>query len=288
MLEQERDRIWAAAVAAYNSGEQWWLTPEEDELLAQANKNWQSSDSWEADVLNYLQDKLICTVSELLTKVIQIELAKQNRAEQMRLSDILRRNGWVKASKQKRIEGKAQWYWEKVMTGCDKVMTEVMTSSNPCSTTLLAEMSQPVITFTPNNHPELPTHPRHHILIKNQRMGGDVSEQSLNQGCDTSSDNSQNLVEQELEGVITSPNQGCDTPLKLEKITDEDAQKLRDLALLWWPEYYPGQMQTLQSQMYGWSAPGTRYDVTVIAEWLESQDELIRDRLTELINLRES
>ncbi len=119
-------------------------------------------------------------------------------------------------------------------------------------------------------------------------MGGDVSEQSLNQGCDTSSDNSQNLVEQELEGVITSPNQGCDTPLKLEKITDEDAQKLRDLALLWWPEYYPGQMQTLQSQMYGWSAPGTRYDVTVIAEWLESQDELIRDRLTELINLRES
>ena len=68
------------------------------------------------------------------------------------------------------------------------------------------------------------------------------------------------------------------------EISPEDAEKLRNLALIWWPEYYPDQLQSLISQMYGWNAPGAKYDVAVIAEWLERQDELIRDRITELVN----
>lgn len=68
------------------------------------------------------------------------------------------------------------------------------------------------------------------------------------------------------------------------EVSSEDAEKLRDIALVWWPEYYPAQLQNLLTQMYGWNAPGTKYDVAVIAEWLESQDELIRDRITELVH----
>jgi CRISPR-associated protein Cmr3 len=71
-------------------------------------------------------------------------------------------------------------------------------------------------------------------------------------------------------------------------ITPEDAEKLRDLALIWWSEYYPGQLQNLLTQMYGWNAPGAKYDVAVIAKWLESQDELIRDRITELVNQKKA
>lgn len=278
MLEEERDRIWAGVVAAYNSGEQWWLTPEEDELLAQANKSWQSSDAWEVDVLSYLQNKSICTISELLTKAIQIELAKQNRAEQMRLSDILRRNGWVKAFKQKRIEGKPQWYWEKVVTGCDGVMTEVMTPSNPCSTTVLDTVSQPVTTFLPKHSQTI------NVCVDSEKV--DISGSFENQGSDTCLDNAQNPSEQSLEGVTTFPYRGCDTPPKLEKITDEDAQNLRDIALVWWSEYYPEQIQGLITQMYGWQAPGNKYDVATLAEWLEGEDDLIRDRITELIHRR--
>lgn len=70
------------------------------------------------------------------------------------------------------------------------------------------------------------------------------------------------------------------------EVSPEDAAKLRDIALVWWPEYYPQQLQSLLTQMYGWNEPGTKYDVAVIADWLESQDELIRDRLTELIHRR--
>jgi putative DNA primase/helicase len=68
------------------------------------------------------------------------------------------------------------------------------------------------------------------------------------------------------------------------EVSPEDAEKLRDIALIWWPEYYPEQLQNLLTQMYGWNAPGTKYDVAVIAEWLEGQDELIRDRITELVH----
>jgi putative DNA primase/helicase len=72
------------------------------------------------------------------------------------------------------------------------------------------------------------------------------------------------------------------------KVTPEDAQAMRDIALVWWPEYYPEQMQALLTQMYGWQAPGTKYDATTLAEWLQGEDDLIRDRITQLIHRRKS
>ena len=76
-------------------------------------------------------------------------------------------------------------------------------------------------------------------------------------------------------------------PLTPSGINPEDAEKLRDIALIWWDEYYPEQMQSLNAQMYAWQAPGTKYDVATLAEWLEGEDSLIRDRITELVHFRE-
>ena len=165
------------------------------------------------------------------------------------------------------------------MTGSDGVMTEVMTPSNPCSTTVLDTVSQPVTTFLPK-HSQNTT-----VCAESEKV--DIPGIFENQGSDTCLDNTQNPSEQSLEGVTTFPHRGWDTPPKLEKITDEDAQNLRDIALLWWSEYYPEQIQGLITQMYGWQAPGTKYDGATLAEWLEGEDELIRDRITELIHRRE-
>jgi len=85
---------------------------------------------------------------------------------------------------------------------------------------------------------------------------------------------------QKLAYILTQPQ-----PLP-KKVTPEDAQKMRDIARVWWLEYYPEQMQALLTQMYAWQAPGTKYDVAIIAEWLEGEDDLIRDRITELIHRR--
>jgi hypothetical protein len=70
------------------------------------------------------------------------------------------------------------------------------------------------------------------------------------------------------------------------EVSPEDAEKLRDIALIWWPEYYPEHLQNLVTQMYGWNAPGNKYDVAIIANWLEGEDDLIRDRINELIHRR--
>jgi predicted P-loop ATPase len=306
MLEEERDRIWASAVAAYKSGEQWWLTREEDKLLEEANKGWQSSDTWEVAVLNYLQNKSICTVPELFTHAIQIELAKQGKAEQMRLSDILRRNGWMKTAK--RIEGKFQKCWEKtasevvspqnphstsnldtVIPPTNEVVSEVVSPSKPYPAITSGTPIPPDTTFLLKDYCKnnTDTDAEADILKRNQTPNTNTPSKGENIGGITCFDDAQNPVGQSLGGDTTSPEGGGITSLKLEKVTDEDAQAVRDIALVWWPEYYPEQMQALLTQMYGWQAPGTKYDVAIIAEWLQGEDALIRERITELVHLRE-
>jgi predicted P-loop ATPase len=242
-LEEERDRIWAAAVAAYRAGEQWWLTREEDKLLEEANKGWQSSDTWEVVVLNYLQNKSICTVSELFTHAIQIELAKQGKAEQMRLSDILRRNGWVRSKK--RIEGKPQWSWEKMIVEVGthsnpycttisnsvfppdgKVGTEVGTPSNPYEAVTSDVLFPPVPTFLPKDNSNNKTSDGIDIAIINQTPSMDIPSKGENLGGNTSSNDSQNPLEQGLEGVPTSSQRGGNTSAKLENVNDEHCAKM--------------------------------------------------------------
>jgi len=71
-----------------------------------------------------------------------------------------------------------------------------------------------------------------------------------------------------------------------KKVTLEDAQTMRDIARVWWLEYYPERIQALVTQMYGWQGPGTKYDVAILVEWLQGEDDLIRDRITELMHRR--
>lgn len=91
-----RDQIWAAAVAAYRAGEQWWLTPEEEQLADEANKPFHVSDTWEDFILAYVQERQFVTVAEVLGKALDIEPSEQDKSSQMRASAILRRLGWDK------------------------------------------------------------------------------------------------------------------------------------------------------------------------------------------------
>jgi putative DNA primase/helicase len=70
-----------------------------------------------------------------------------------------------------------------------------------------------------------------------------------------------------------------------ERITPKDAQTIRDIALLWWHEYYPDQMQSLVAQMYGRGAPGTKYNTATLARWFDGEVPEVRDHITELMRL---
>ncbi|MEG4535549.1 hypothetical protein QUB06_34270, partial [Microcoleus sp. D2_18a_D3] len=95
--------------------------------------------------------------------------------------------------------------------------------------------------------------------------------------------------------LTAKPSAGSDNPQEPtppqpvpepEIIAPLDAEKLREIATVWWDEYYPAQLQTLITQMFGWGAPGTRYDAATIATWLASEDAVVRDRIRELIRRR--
>jgi putative DNA primase/helicase len=73
-----------------------------------------------------------------------------------------------------------------------------------------------------------------------------------------------------------------------ERISPEDAQAIRDIALLWWHEYYPDQSQALLTQMYGRGAPGTKYSVATLTRWFDGEVPEVRDHITELMRLRGS
>jgi len=71
-----------------------------------------------------------------------------------------------------------------------------------------------------------------------------------------------------------------------ETITPEDVEKMRDIALIWWDEYYSEQLQNLLVQMFGWKSPGTKYSREAIERWLESEDAVVRVRLDELWRMK--
>jgi predicted P-loop ATPase len=196
-VKAERDAIWAAAVAAYKAGNQWWLTPEEEKLLAEANQGWQSGDTWEIPILKYLETRSTCTVGELLEKVIGLELGQNKKGDEMRVSDILRRNGWVRASK--RIDGKFQRCWEKVVSGGSGVVAEVVSPQTTHCITLSDTLIPPDTTFY-SKQPEK-NNSDSEVSKKNEKS-------FENRGGITPSIDPQNSTGQALEPDTTSPQQG--------------------------------------------------------------------------------
>ncbi|NET37444.1 MAG: DUF3854 domain-containing protein [Cyanothece sp. SIO1E1] len=85
-LASERDRLWAAATHAFLQGESWTLPPEMRQQAAMANQDYQLSDPWEEKILEYVADKQKVTASELLSDAIGLEIDRQDRGAQMRVT----------------------------------------------------------------------------------------------------------------------------------------------------------------------------------------------------------
>jgi hypothetical protein len=75
-------------------------------------------------------------------------------------------------------------------------------------------------------------------------------------------------------------------PPPIEQIEQIDAEKMREIALIWWDEFYPEQMQSLISQLYAWKAPGTKYSQEAIDCWLNTQDEIVKERISGIIEAK--
>ncbi|BAU12512.1 hypothetical protein LEP3755_30420 [Leptolyngbya sp. NIES-3755] len=109
LLQKERNRIWAAAVALYKAGQQYWLTDLEEVAASGIAEQFQTSDPWTEPVLNYATDQDFITTKEILDRPLQIEVSKQDKASQMRVAEILKKAGWLKGTK--RVDGRLTKCW---------------------------------------------------------------------------------------------------------------------------------------------------------------------------------
>jgi len=101
-LRRDRLQLWAEAAVRYKAGEHWWL---EGNIIAlsksEADQRFQAS-AYEPDIKKWLENVNVyandfkgVTVSEILRDCLYINDRTKWRSEQMKVSEILKRLGWV-------------------------------------------------------------------------------------------------------------------------------------------------------------------------------------------------
>lgn len=113
-LEQERDRIWAAIVACYKSGVQWWLTDDEELAMKDQRAHFETSDTWADEILDYLEGKDTAPLAKIIEVCFDIPTAQQDGRIQNRVKGILMKNGWKPLPSPIVWEGKKQRCWAKI------------------------------------------------------------------------------------------------------------------------------------------------------------------------------
>lgn len=102
ILREQRDRLFAEAVARFREGHRWYEMPDETD---REQLDRMQEDLWTEQVLNYVDGlapqlsggamKTIALPAYVLHDVLKIELADQTQVEKNRIAGILQRAGWI-------------------------------------------------------------------------------------------------------------------------------------------------------------------------------------------------
>lgn len=166
-LRKERDQIWAAAVALYKSGEQWWLTDEECLEAEAIAASFRLHDPWLEAIESYLRGHEVITAGEILESCLKLEISKQDKGAQMRVASILKQLGWTKPSGGRVHLGRRQKVW---------VAPSEDEQSTPPTPPDLEVVSKVVSIETPSEQGfEDDRHHLHHLIQeKSKKIGCDV------------------------------------------------------------------------------------------------------------------
>lgn len=94
-LRQDRDQLWAEAVARYWKGEHWWLETPELEQQAEAEQDARyQADPWEAPIATFLETRSEVTTADVLGDALKIPAGQSTHAESIRVGRILHQFGW--------------------------------------------------------------------------------------------------------------------------------------------------------------------------------------------------
>ena len=111
-LEDDRDQIWAEAVAAWKTGEDWWLSTKDAKTLADGSVAYERVDPWQGAVHKWASGRTEAfKATRLLIEVFEMSAKDCHTGHTRRVGAILQRMGFEKKSTTGE-DGKG-WYWEK-------------------------------------------------------------------------------------------------------------------------------------------------------------------------------
>ena len=93
-LVDERDSMWAAAVAAYRSGASYEFDSGEIAAIAEYIQEFGDPDPWMDKVSGYVAIRQEVTAAEVLTNALELDPRSQGRREARRVADVLQAMGW--------------------------------------------------------------------------------------------------------------------------------------------------------------------------------------------------
>ncbi|MEP5194094.1 MAG: virulence-associated E family protein [Roseobacter sp.] len=94
-----REQLFAEAVAAFNSGDQWWVKKEllENAALVQSERG--EDDPWIAKVIEHCEGLEAVSCTSILTKTIKMDITQAGNRETKRIANILIAEGWQRDGK---------------------------------------------------------------------------------------------------------------------------------------------------------------------------------------------
>jgi predicted P-loop ATPase len=109
--EAERDQIWAEAKHAFESGEQWWLTKEQEVLAKEEQAARFETDPWADSVLEFCDMRITVSIPQILNDCLKIDTSQQSQKTANRVAKILTAGGYKRV--QRMENGKRQWRYER-------------------------------------------------------------------------------------------------------------------------------------------------------------------------------
>ncbi|MGI0492830.1 VapE domain-containing protein [Alkalinema pantanalense CENA528] len=94
LLNKERDRIWAAAVASYKREVNWWLTKEEEATMGFLRQAFEYRDTWQDEIATFVNSLERVAIWEILETLFKIEKGQQTKQLQNRVRNCLLSLKW--------------------------------------------------------------------------------------------------------------------------------------------------------------------------------------------------
>lgn len=113
-IRAERDQLWAEALSIFNSNERWWLELNEEDMLLEAQHQYQTADPWAEVLRKWCAEPTNrsgngWTSEHLLSEALHVPFERQQKYQVSRVGNVMRAIGFNRV--RNRLNGERAYRW---------------------------------------------------------------------------------------------------------------------------------------------------------------------------------